>query len=1053
MVDLVDLVVVGGAIVSDSHFGSAAFYDDFTSGFDAETSAEPANRTGRYKIGAYASNWAKHGLVWGSDEANHVGANFVHAGINGEDQVYTSTLKPAPSGLNPHSIVGNNLITTSDLVLPGDADWARVKDYAQNADGSTGAFLYDKQVRHTSGKASTFGRFAMSGGRYRTRAKSPWGAVASSADYANIKTLFPAAMWLLQDQPYGCDQNGEFFNLTNLEKMYAAGKINLGTGRPEIDIDEAFGSFKQLIAQTTHLHDRTQIGGGLNLTTLRTDTGSDSAAVFRESGTDVLYRPDGTGIIAFWVNGIYTLIVPMTDEVNNPMVEYVINPVKDWETTGLTGDIQRHANGSPRYMKWAFLSNLARSGKYSQDQARQLYLANGAGFLPAYSDSAIMEVDYFGCYPQLDDNPDEFGITLRGVEFRTDSGVGFSSGGDTGVPTALETSVPVSVISTVTTTPTVINTGGPFNFRLEGDTLVWDRESATTFDVKTGSVAAQTYLTSFNSAPFRYALTADGDYFITGIVAGNGINSDVITYSATVPTATPIIDVTKFNPVYDGTYITWDTDLGLSFDVELGSYVTSVTSATVSSVPLRYQPVVDGDYFINGAIGGQVYSSYIFSIVVGVSQVSTASYNLSFVGPKLMWNNDFRTTFSVWKKTVTGSGALETYIGTVSSAPYELDISAHGDADYYVTTSLDTEGLPTQSADLTVVFAATVPIVPVAPVVDTLSLAAPYVSSAVAHEAGTNAPWIAEYADKVVPHILLLNAVLGIDKAETLIIEDVKSLRTTTSDTASFHDEVDTLPNFYNGLEISADSARRVSSAGELDASFSKYLTQVGPSTVVATAVATAEIDLTNFQAAASGLLSSYDGNLSLIDAPANTAWSYSDIPVAVTSKFSFFPDPSLSADKLASNSGFVIAAIPAPEDTSVITLNLSNSQTVAYPYDSLRENGYLQIESVLLASRDTNIHQLSFAGSVLQDADDQHRFKLRLVKRATGIGTPVNVTLHMLSNGFANGGIYGGESQKRYSWEFTNLDRNRTYVFDLGSMTATNITRSITLGEFSVNA
>ena len=70
--------------------------------------------------------------------------------------------------------------------------------------------------------------------------------------------------------------------------------------------------------------------------------------------------------------------------------------------------------------------------------------------------------------------------------------------------------------------------GTVFGLRYEPPFLVWNAGSVTQWDIKKGTVDSQRYVSSVNSAPYRYDISDEGDgsYFITAIPSGQ--NSDVI---------------------------------------------------------------------------------------------------------------------------------------------------------------------------------------------------------------------------------------------------------------------------------------------------------------------------------------------------------------------------------------------------------------------------------------------------------------------------------------------------------------------------------------------
>lgn len=440
---LVDGIVLGGDILPDLHFGSAAFYEDWTNGLDLESSAEPGNRTGKWKAGLYADNWTQYGVTWGYATGSQPDENYIHAAINDESQVYWTPRSPAPSGFNPFSIVNDHLVITSRPVVPADADWARVKKYTRDADGRTvvrsthldgspnvqkngePSLSVNYPADYTSGMITTHNRFAMGFGRFRWRAKSPYGADGSSSDFNQQRAIFPAAGWLLEEFKHGRGVNGEQISDTT---SYSPGRYyrdangvkRKGSGTPEIDVDESFGAYLDRVHQTTHLHTGTTRDLVGDASTI--NVGYDVRGNWTDSGVDIIPRPNGIGVIAFFINGKYTKIVPMSEEIWAPKCIFETEPGARYSITGVTDGIQTHANGDPKFIRWNMLTNLARDGKYPRYLARQR--GNSA---PAHTEVCSLEMDYCGAFPLLDDNPDSFGISLRGVAHATDSGASFDS--------------------------------------------------------------------------------------------------------------------------------------------------------------------------------------------------------------------------------------------------------------------------------------------------------------------------------------------------------------------------------------------------------------------------------------------------------------------------------------------------------------------------------------------------------------------------------------------------------------------------------------------------
>lgn len=407
---LSDLAVVGQPIVDDANFGEG-FRDDFDS-LDIETSSTPGNRTGAWKHGFVHANMAQYGFTYGSDENPTNGDNFVHAAINFEDQVYPDTRKPNVYGASGLSVSDSVLTITSRPKTTAEADYARVKDYELNADGTLGDFKRDHPVAYTSEMLSKFGRFAMSFGRFRARVKTPYGADGSSSDVNQRKAVFPAALWTLQEILYGCDINGEPFG--DGATTYRPARPNGGGILHEIDADENFGESTTDLHQTVHAHPAGTPQGESSSDPLTIDLGKDLRNEWRESGVDIFPEK-----IAFFVDGVYTHVVATTDEIQNGLPLYVPQPGAEYDpvmvdsTTAQTNGRQTHPDGSTRYMRHVPILNLARNGKYPRDLARQLH--NAGTPMPAHQETVSMEIDWVEAKVLLTDNPDTLPLSYNGI--------------------------------------------------------------------------------------------------------------------------------------------------------------------------------------------------------------------------------------------------------------------------------------------------------------------------------------------------------------------------------------------------------------------------------------------------------------------------------------------------------------------------------------------------------------------------------------------------------------------------------------------------------------
>ena len=425
-----DNAEVGLPIVGEENFGDG-FRDDFDS-LDIETESAAGNRSGKWKKGFIHANMADFGFTYGSDENVAGGDNFVHAAINFESQVYPDTRKPSAT-FDPYSTNSSVLTISSRPKTPAEDSYARLKDFKLNPDGSLGAFERNHEADYLSGMISTYGRFAMSFGRYRWRVKTPYGADGTSNDVEQRRAIFPAAGWLLQDIPYGCDVNGEPFG--DGRTTYRPGRPNGGGILAEIDADENFGESSRVVHQTTHFHPGGTPQGESDSSPHDRDIGKDLRSEWRVSGVDVFPEK-----IAFFIDGVYTHVVATPDEIRNGLPQYIPVPGAEFDvqmvdsTTAQTAGRQTHADGSTRYMCFVLISNLARDGKFPRDFAK--IIQDGGGTLPPHQENVSMEIDYAEARPLLVDNPDAYPLRVDGVPVAVDGVVPPPDPGTGGTATA-----------------------------------------------------------------------------------------------------------------------------------------------------------------------------------------------------------------------------------------------------------------------------------------------------------------------------------------------------------------------------------------------------------------------------------------------------------------------------------------------------------------------------------------------------------------------------------------------------------------------------------------
>jgi len=438
MAFLVDSMTVGGPILPQSHFadGGAGFYDDFSDGLSINTIALPGRTDGRWKQGLYSDGISTSGgLTWGSDR------DFGPGQLNRERVRYCSPNYPMPNGELPYEIVNGNLVITSrpvDKTNEEEVLASRIKGYAVRDDGQLGPFLDDGSLHadYFSGMLSTIGRFAMSYGRTMQRAKMPAGIIGAEKR-TERRAIFPAPGWDLREIMFGKNQNGE--PLPDPHRCNQPGNLFPQSGHTEIDWNEAFGESFRWFHQTLHRNAPT-----FRQTSARIDTGVDFRTTFIEPGVDRIPDPRGGGKVGFHLNGKYTSIVPMPPEMREPLPIYAQVPGKQYllqmhdgrepqqlsnaERSTVPHKVvgrRSHADGSDEHMRFFTLCNIARDGHYPLSLARDV--ATNTSFSdypgPPHSETCSLEVEYFGMFPLLDDNPDRYGVSVNGEPRGTGSSV------------------------------------------------------------------------------------------------------------------------------------------------------------------------------------------------------------------------------------------------------------------------------------------------------------------------------------------------------------------------------------------------------------------------------------------------------------------------------------------------------------------------------------------------------------------------------------------------------------------------------------------------------
>lgn len=391
-----DNIIVGQPKLGSENF-SVGFEDEFDT-LDINQSSEVGARDGKWKRGFYASNITANGATWASDSP------YGHDAINYERQFYGDPKYAHPNNYSGVSRNDSTLVLRSrpvDTRNWADMNRARVEGIPLNANGSEGTLQSDLMVPYYGEMVSTYGRFSMSFGEFEARLKMPLGGVFHPDDINQVHAIFPA-WWLLQDIPYNRGLDGE---LTNNNATFMPPKFNLGGVITELDIAEVFGYEENAIHQTSHHFEEGNPGIVSSASTITT-----SFNPSREYFTAGVHVTPGK--IGFYINGVYTKVVTTPPEIGLGMRVPTFDTGSPWQATGWSPDFQQHASGDRRYMQFCMILNVARDAKLTRDFTRIHH--NGGYHVPAHADTCSMYVDYVTAKPLAVDNPDVYGMTVRG---------------------------------------------------------------------------------------------------------------------------------------------------------------------------------------------------------------------------------------------------------------------------------------------------------------------------------------------------------------------------------------------------------------------------------------------------------------------------------------------------------------------------------------------------------------------------------------------------------------------------------------------------------------
>lgn len=453
-----DSIVVGSQKLADSVFDDW-YYTDFSApltdlfGLDAGY----GTTDGEFRLGDYAA--------WNQSYATSAAYPGSTNMRNLETQYYRGPHGADPDPLGCFSQAGGKLRMETHETTAGEAAWSRVKGFYITPDGTPASTAWmqanypggipadwapvnesfelqflNMPSEHTAAMFSTLNRRTMSFGRYSARIRFPTGARGAAgfeADRRLVKTTFPA-FWLLQHIPYGHDLNGEPFDPINAsDPTHPPGNQAANGVHPELDIVEVYG-YDKALHQNYHYHvnGNTYIDGAGQPRAINRSLASSTAVTnvrdWVEVGADVT-----PGKIMYWINDTVTSMIQTPASISEPLLHYVPNPSAPFlpnlnpDQTVQSDGIQQHSDGSPRYMQFMSIFNIAHSAHFTRGFA-QSYLQSNPSSVPAYLDPDYMDVEWFAMQPLAVENPDQH----RTTDWRTgeQGGAGTGSGTGSGSP-------------------------------------------------------------------------------------------------------------------------------------------------------------------------------------------------------------------------------------------------------------------------------------------------------------------------------------------------------------------------------------------------------------------------------------------------------------------------------------------------------------------------------------------------------------------------------------------------------------------------------------------
>jgi len=396
-----DAIVVGQPKLDSAFFGNGYEVDFKNASLKGliDDNPEASSRGGKINRGFYMCNAGLTGATWGRGLRGP-------AQINKEQQMYPDELfrhKYNYSGLRtgPHGLT----MTSRHKNGGYEDDFTRVKGYEVNPDGSSGAFLQDLKVDYLGEMISSYGLHSQSFGEWEATLRMPYGAVPHPNDATQRRTAFPA-WWLLQDIPWGRDIAGNRFVPHDPQHLFMPAKFGLGGVMTELDIAEGFGYERNAIHSTMHHHEEGVVGTQSDPRTVPVDF--DIFLDWFVAGIHVTVEKIGV-----YINGVYTSVWDTPPEIGLGMRIPTFDPATPYIATGFSSLYQNHDNVSDRrYMQFCWLLNVARDGGITRDLAQLTY--NDGYEMPHHSETTQMFVEKLHAKPLIVENPDAYGMTVRG---------------------------------------------------------------------------------------------------------------------------------------------------------------------------------------------------------------------------------------------------------------------------------------------------------------------------------------------------------------------------------------------------------------------------------------------------------------------------------------------------------------------------------------------------------------------------------------------------------------------------------------------------------------